>query len=61
MGKQLRASRKSGDDTNSRVLLGLLESVERDSGGQSQRRLAAELDVALGLVKVSQTPARHLA
>ena len=32
-----------------RVTLGLLESLERD-GAQSQRRLAADLDVALGLV-----------
>ena len=30
-------------------MLGLLEAVERD-GGQSQRRLAAELNMALGLV-----------
>jgi len=32
-----------------RIMLGLLESVERD-GGQTQRRLASELGVALGLV-----------
>jgi DNA-binding MarR family transcriptional regulator len=32
-----------------KILLGLLESVERD-GGQSQRRLASELGIALGLV-----------
>lgn len=32
-----------------RILLDLLSSVERD-GGQSQRRLAAELGIALGLV-----------
>jgi len=31
-----------------RIMLGLLESVERD-GGQTQRRLASELGVALGL------------
>ena len=31
------------------ILLGLLESVERD-GARSQRRLAAEVGVALGLV-----------
>src|SRR5262245_18684624 len=36
---------------NSRIVLGLLESVERDSA-QSQRRLAAELGIALGLVNV---------
>ena len=58
---------------NVRVLLGLLESVERD-GGQSQRRLASNLGIALGLVnaylkrcvkkglvKVSQAPARRYA
>jgi hypothetical protein len=32
-----------------RIMLGLLESVERD-GGQTQRRRASELGVALGLV-----------
>jgi DNA-binding MarR family transcriptional regulator len=32
-----------------KIILGLLESVERD-GGQSQRRLASELGIALGLV-----------
>jgi DNA-binding MarR family transcriptional regulator len=36
---------------NSRIVLGLLESVERDSG-QSQRRLAAELGIAVGLVNI---------
>src|ERR1700752_4571008 len=34
---------------NDKILLGLLESVERD-GGQTQRRLASELGIALGLV-----------
>jgi DNA-binding MarR family transcriptional regulator len=34
---------------NARILLDLLNSVESD-GGQSQRRLASELGVALGLV-----------
>src|SRR5262249_20347693 len=56
-----------------RVMLGLLESVERD-GGQTQRRLASDLGVALGpvngylkrcikqgLVKVDQAPARRYA
>ena len=56
---------------NARIILGLLESVERD-GGQSQRRLAADLGIALGLVnaylkrcvkkglvKVSEAPARR--
>ncbi|MGB7258134.1 MAG: winged helix-turn-helix transcriptional regulator, partial [Pseudolabrys sp.] len=55
-----------------RIMLGLLDSVER--GGQSQRRLAVELGVALGLVnaylkrcinkgliKVSEIPARRYA
>jgi DNA-binding MarR family transcriptional regulator len=36
---------------NSRIVLGLLESVERDSA-QSQRRLAAELGIAVGLVNI---------
>lgn len=56
-----------------RILLGLLESVERD-GAQSQRKLAAELGIALGLVnaylkrcatkgllKMSEAPARRYA
>jgi DNA-binding MarR family transcriptional regulator len=56
---------------NARIVLGLLESVERD-GGQSQRRLASDLGIALGLVnaylkrcvkkglvKVSEAPARR--
>src|SRR5215470_11810285 len=58
---------------NARVMLGLLESLERD-GGQSQRRLASDLGIAVGLVnaylkrcvrkglvKVSQAPARRYA
>jgi DNA-binding MarR family transcriptional regulator len=61
---------ETGDD---RILLGLLETVERD-GGQSQRRIASELGIALGLVnaylkrcvrkglvKVSEAPARRYA
>ena len=57
---------------NPQILLGLLESVERD-GAKSQRRLASELDIALGLVnayikrcinkglvKVSQAPAGRI-
>jgi DNA-binding MarR family transcriptional regulator len=61
------------DEDSQRILLGLLQSVERD-GGQSQRRLAAELGIALGLVnaylkrcvkkglvKVSEAPARRYA
>ena len=37
------------DIDQARIMLGLLESVERD-GGQSQRRLASDLGIALGLV-----------
>jgi DNA-binding MarR family transcriptional regulator len=36
---------------NDRILLGLLESVERD-GAKTQRGLAAELGIALGLVNI---------
>jgi DNA-binding MarR family transcriptional regulator len=56
-----------------KIILGLLESVERD-GGQSQRRLASELGIAVGLVnayvkrcvkkglvKVRAAPARRYA
>ena len=58
---------------NTRVMLSLLASVERD-GGQSQRRLASDLGIALGLVnaylkrcvkkglvKVGEAPARRYA
>lgn len=61
-------SHKAEDE---RILLDLLSSVERD-GGQSQRRLASELGIALGLVnaylrrcikkglvKVNEAPARR--
>jgi DNA-binding MarR family transcriptional regulator len=61
------------NEDNQRIVLGLLQSVERD-GGQSQRRLAAELGIALGLVnaylkrcigkglvKVSEAPSRRFA
>src|SRR6185437_14116990 len=61
---------KGGGD---RIVLGLLTSVEAD-GGRSQRRIAAELGIALGLVnaylkrsikkglvKVGQAPARRYA
>lgn len=61
------------DPEKTRVLLGLLESLNRD-GGQTQRKLAAELGVALGLVngylrrcvskgllKMSQVPTRRYA
>ena len=61
------------EDGADRIVLGLLTSVEAD-GARSQRRIAAELDVALGLVnaylkraikkglvKVGQAPARRYA
>jgi DNA-binding MarR family transcriptional regulator len=61
------------ENENAQIVLGLLESVERD-GGMSQRRLAAELGIALGLVnaylkrcvkkglvKVTEAPARRYA
>jgi len=64
---------KSNDAEQTRIVLGLLEYVER-GGEQSQRRLASELGVALGLanaylkrcikkglVKVRQAPARRYA
>lgn len=40
---------RTNEDQDMRIVLGLLESVERD-GEQSQRKLAAELGIALGLV-----------
>jgi len=64
---------KAGDMEQTRIVLGLLEYVGR-GGEQSQRRLASELGVALGLanaylrrcvkkglVKVRQAPARRYA
>jgi len=64
---------KSNDVEQTRIVLGLLEYVER-GGEQSQRRLASELGVALGLVnayvrrcvrkglvKVRHAPARRYA
>jgi DNA-binding MarR family transcriptional regulator len=64
---------KVGDAEKARIMLGLLESLERD-GGTSQRRLASDLGIALGLVnaylkrlvnkgmiKVGQAPARRYA
>jgi DNA-binding MarR family transcriptional regulator len=61
----------SNKTEDARILLDLLNSVERD-GGQSQRRLASELGIALGLVnaylrrcvkkglvKATATPARR--
>ncbi|MFZ0845278.1 MAG: winged helix-turn-helix transcriptional regulator [Pseudolabrys sp.] len=67
------AGQAQNKDPEARIMLGLLESVARD-GDQSQRHLATELDVALGLVnaylrrcikkglvKVSGVPARRYA
>src|SRR4030081_2194889 len=64
---------KTAEAEKTRIMLGLLESVER-GGAQSQRRLASERGVALGLVnaylkrcitkglvKVSGAPARRYA
>jgi DNA-binding MarR family transcriptional regulator len=61
------------ENEDSKLVLGLLETVERDAG-MSQRRLAAELGIALGLVnsylkrciqkglvKVTEAPARRYA
>jgi DNA-binding MarR family transcriptional regulator len=69
MAGSLPTDENSGD----RIVLGLLNSVEAD-GARSQRRIAAELGVALGLVnaylkravkkglvKVGQAPARRYA
>src|SRR6185437_2125261 len=66
--------RSAGDNgETSRIMLGLLEAVEQDSV-QSQRHLASELGIALGLVnaylkrcmkkglvKARQAPARRYA
>ena len=67
----METASKPAEQARSRIILGLLESVER-GGEQSQRRLASELGVALGLVnaylkrcirkgliKVSEAPARR--
>jgi DNA-binding MarR family transcriptional regulator len=64
---------RSEESDNVRIVLGLLESVERD-GAQSQRKLASDLGIALGLVnaylkrcvkkgllKIGQAPARRYA
>src|SRR5499427_649035 len=67
-------AKTGGEETdNTRIMLGLLESVEQD-GTRSQRHLAAEMGVALGLVnaylrrcvskglvKISEAPARRYA
>jgi DNA-binding MarR family transcriptional regulator len=72
-GKPVRPISPSRKNPNDRIVLGLLQAVERESG-QSQRRLAAELGIALGLVniylkrcvnkgllKMAQAPARRYA
>jgi hypothetical protein len=64
---------RNEEPENSRIVLGLLESVERD-GAQSQRKLASDLGIALGLanaylkrcvkkglLKIGQAPARRYA
>jgi DNA-binding MarR family transcriptional regulator len=64
---------RNDEPENARIVLGLLESVERD-GAQSQRKLASDLGIALGLVnaylkrcvkkgllKIGQAPARRYA
>jgi DNA-binding MarR family transcriptional regulator len=64
---------RSDEPDNARIVLGLLESVERD-GAQSQRKLASDLGIALGLVnaylkrcvkkglvKIGQAPPRRYA
>ena len=64
---------RSEESENTRIVLGLLESVERD-GAQSQRKLASDLGIALGLVnaylkrcvkkgllKIGQAPPRRYA
>jgi hypothetical protein len=69
----MRGVIKDSELEKTRILLGLLESVER-GGEQSQRRLASELGIALGLVnaylkrcinkglvKVTDAPARRYA
>jgi DNA-binding MarR family transcriptional regulator len=64
---------RNDEPDNARIVLGLLESVERD-GAQSQRKLASDLGIALGLVnaylkrcvkkgllKIGQAPPRRYA
>jgi DNA-binding MarR family transcriptional regulator len=51
MGGVMPQGARNGESDNARIVLGLLESVERD-GAQSQRRLASDLGIALGLVNV---------
>lgn len=71
MARASEARQAANKPDRSQIMLNLLEAVERD-GGQSQRHLASELDVALGLintylarcikkglVKARQAPARR--
>ncbi len=64
---------RDDEPDNAKIVLGLLQSVERD-GAQSQRKLASDLGIALGLVnaylkrcvkkgllKIGQAPARRYA
>jgi|ERR1700733_1184465 len=64
---------RNEEPDNAKIVLGLLESVERD-GAQSQRKLASDLGIALGLVnaylkrcvkkglvKIGQAPPRRYA
>jgi DNA-binding MarR family transcriptional regulator len=72
-GLGMSQAARSDEPDNAKIVLGLLESVERD-GAQSQRKLASDLGIALGLVnaylkrcvkkgllKIGQTPPRRYA
>jgi DNA-binding MarR family transcriptional regulator len=72
-GKDMIEAFRRGQEVDEQIVLGLLESVERD-GARSQRKLAAELGIALGLVnaylkrcvtkglvKIKQIPTRRYA
>src|ERR1700727_2815634 len=69
----MKDTSRTDGSRNDRIVLGLLTSVD-SNGSRSQRHIAAELDIALGLVnaylkrsikkglvKVSQAPARRYA
>ena len=73
MGWGMPQPARSEESENAQIVLGLLESVERD-GAQSQRKLASDLGIALGLVnaylkrcvkkgllKIGQAPPRRYA
>ena len=51
MGTPISGPLLGRSSENNRIVLGLLESLGRESG-QSQRRLAAELGIAVGLVNI---------